>query len=57
MCKIMEEIKSEGVRQEKYQIAINLLKMGIASDEQISQATGLTIEEVQALSAMVKTSA
>ena len=57
MCKIMEEIKSESVRQEKYQIAINLLKMGIASDEQISQATGLSIEEVQALSAMVKTSA
>lgn len=57
MCKIMEEIKSEGVRQEKYQIAMNLLKMGIASDEQISQATGLTIEEIQALSAMVKTSA
>lgn len=57
MCKIMEELTADRERQTKYQIALNLLKMGIASDEQIVQATGLTIEEVQALAAMVKTSA
>ena len=57
MCKIMEEISADREKQKTYRIAMNLLKMGIASDEQIAQATGLTVEEVQALAAMVKTSA
>jgi hypothetical protein len=57
MCKIMEEIGADRERQGKIQVAINLLKMGIASDEQISLATGFTIEEIQALAALVKTTA
>ena len=53
----MEEIGADRERQGKIQVAINLLKMGIASDEQISLATGFTIEEIQALAALVKTTA
>lgn len=57
MCRIMEEISAENVRQEKYQIAMNLIRMGLGSLEDIAKATDLTVEEVQALEAMVKTSA
>ena len=56
MCKIMEEISADREKQKTYRIAMNLLKMGIASHKQIAQATGLTLEEVQALAAMIKTS-
>lgn len=57
MCKIMEEISSESVRQEKYQIAIRLIKMNILSVEDIAKATDLSVEDVQALVAMVKATA
>ena len=57
MCKIMEEIGADRERQGKIQVAINLLKMEIASDEQISLATGFTDEEIQTLAALVKTTA
>jgi predicted transposase YdaD len=57
MCRIMEEISSESVRQEKYQIAIRLIKMNILSVEDIAKATDLSIEDVQALVAMVKATA
>ena len=54
MCKIMDEISNERERQKAIQIAINLLKMEIASEEKIAQATGLSIDEINALSAMLK---
>lgn len=54
VCRIMDEISADRERQAKYKIALNFLKMGIASEEQIAQATGLTIDEVHALSAMLK---
>lgn len=57
MCKIMEEIKIDGIRQEKYQTAIRLIKMNILSVEDIAKATDLSIEDIQALIAMVKASA
>lgn len=57
MCKIMEEISGERERQKAIQIAVNLLKMQIASEEQISQATGLSVDEIKALSVMLKSPA
>ena len=57
MCKIMEEIGAERERQERYQIAIRLIKMDILSVEDIAKATDLSIEDVQALVAMVKATA
>ena len=57
MCKIMEEIGAERERQERYQIAIRLIKMALLSVEDIAKATDLSIEDVQALAAMVKATA
>jgi len=54
MCEIMDEISAERERQAKYQIALSILKMDIASDEQISQATGLTVEDIKAFAAILK---
>ncbi len=50
----MDEISAERERKAKYQIALSLLKIDIASDEQISQATGLTVEDIKALAAILK---
>ena len=57
MCKIMEEISDEHIRQEKYQTAIRLIKMNLLSAEDIAKATDLSLEDVQALVAMVKATA
>ncbi|WP_207646282.1 hypothetical protein [Ruminococcus albus] len=53
----MEEIGAERERQERYQIAIRLIKMDLLSVEDIAKATDLSIEDVQALAAMVKATA
>jgi predicted transposase/invertase (TIGR01784 family) len=42
------EGKAEGVQETVRRVAVNMLKMGIAS-EQVSAATGLTVEQVQKL--------
>lgn len=55
--KIMEEISSENVRQEQYQIAMELIKMGLLTEEQIAKATHLTLDVIKALEAMVKATA
>ncbi len=57
VCKIMEEISNESVRQEKYQTALRLIKMNLLSVEDIAKATDLSVEDVQALTAMVKATA
>lgn len=57
VCKIMEEICDERERQGKYQIALRLIKMNILSIEDIAKATDLSIEDIQALVAMVKATA
>ena len=57
VCKIMEEISAERERQTQYHIAIELIKMGLLTDEQIAQATHLTLDTIKALEAMVKATA
>lgn len=44
-----EEGREEGRRENKYQTATTLIKMGLLSYENISVATGLTVEEIENL--------
>ena len=44
-----EEGRQEGEQRRAEQTARNLIKLGVLSDEQIAQATGLTMEDVEAL--------
>lgn len=57
MCKIMEESNREAVKQNSYRIAMNFIRMGVGTEEDIAKATNLTLEEVQALAEIVKASA
>ena len=50
MCKAMEE----RVKAEKINIAISLLKLGTISREEIANATGLSLETVNALAEELK---
>ena len=45
----VEKARYEGARNNALQNARNLLEMKLLSIEQIAQATGLSIEEVQSL--------
>ena len=54
MCKIMEEREEERVKNEKIIIAANLLKLGSISREEIANATGLSLETVNALAEELK---
>ena len=49
MCEAMEKIKNEAETLKAYEIALSLLDMGIATHEQIAQATGLSLEDVEEL--------
>lgn len=57
MCQIMEESNKEAVRQNLYQVAMNLIRMGMGTEEDIAKATNLTLEEIQQLAKIVKASA
>ncbi len=57
MCQIMEESNREAARQRTYQIAMNLIRMGVLADKDIAKATNLTLGEVQELAKIVKASA
>lgn len=57
MCQIMEESCKEYAKQKAYQIAMNLIRMGVLSEEDIAKATNLMLEEVKELAKIVKTSA
>ena len=54
MCKIMEEREEERVKNERIIIAANLLKIGTISREEIANATGLSLETVNALAEELK---
>ena len=54
MCKIMEEREEERVKNEKIIIAANLLKLGSISKEEIANATGLSLETINALAEELK---
>ena len=49
MCKIMEDMRNEAVVARNREVARNLLKIGKLSVEDIALATGLTVDEVEAL--------
>lgn len=51
-----ERGRAEGIFETKKENALNLLKMNVLSVEQISQAVGLSLDEVQKLAAIQKTS-
>ena len=51
MCKAIEDMREERTKE----IAWQLLTMGMGTPEQIAQATGLTLEEVQELAKQVQT--
>ncbi len=50
MCKVMEE----RVNDERIRIAVNLLKIGILSNEKIAEATDLSIEVINELEEKLK---
>ena len=49
--KAREEGKEEGERAKALSTARNMLEMGLGTPEQIAQATGLTLENVEKLAA------
>ena len=56
MCKAIEDMRTEAKKESQLGIAMQLLAMGVLTEEQIAQATGLTLEEVQELAKEVQTS-
>ena len=50
MCKVMED----RVNDERIEIAVKLLKIGILTNEQIAEATGLTVERVKEIEASME---
>ncbi len=53
MCKIMEEISGESVRQEKIKTAVRMLADGSLTMEQIAKFTELPIETIKALASQL----
>lgn len=58
MCKAIEDMRTEAAAQAEWgkavKIAMQLLTMRVLTEEQIAQATGLTLEEVQAFAQEVQ---
>lgn len=50
MCKAFADMKEEGIREERIRLAEKMLKRGIMTVEEISEDTGLSAEEIQAIS-------
>ena len=49
MCRIMEEVREESVREAKIEIAQKMLNTGKMSYEEISEFVDLPVEEIKAL--------
>ena len=49
MCKMLEDMRNETERESARKTAKRFLKMGKLSHEEISDGTGLPLEEVKAL--------
>lgn len=49
MCKAMEEMRNEAVKEERVEVARQLLESGKLSYEEIAKIAKMTIEEVKAL--------
>ena len=61
MCEAIERMRNEAAEQasknKAIEIALKLLMMGVNTPEQIAEASGLSLEEVQALAAQAQTPA
>jgi predicted HTH domain antitoxin len=57
MCRAIEDMRNEAETIKSIKIAIEFIKMGNVSYEEIARACGLTLEEVQELAAEVNTPA
>jgi predicted HTH domain antitoxin len=57
MCKAIEDMRNEAETIKSIKIAIEFIKMGNVSYEEIARGCGLTLEEVQELAAEVNTPA
>lgn len=59
MCKAIEDMRNEAAKQAAWQkateTAMKLIAMGVGTPEQVAQATGLTLDEVQELAKEVQT--
>lgn len=53
MCKAIEDMRNEAEKLKSYQIALNLLKRGKETFEEIAEDSGLTLEEVTELAAQI----
>ena len=53
MCKIMDEISADREKQRAIRIAINLIKRGRDTAQEIAEITGLTVEEVAQLAVQI----
>ena len=49
LCKAMEEMRNEAVKEERVEVARQLLELGKLSYEEIAKIAKMTIEEVKAL--------
>lgn len=49
MCKAMEEMRNEAVKEERVEVARQLLELGKLSYKEIAKIAKMTIEEVKAL--------
>ena len=49
MCKVMEDVRNEIAEQTKMESAMNLIKLGKLSIEEIADSIGLSIEKVAEL--------
>ena len=57
MCKAIEENNKRIIKNNKIEIAVNLIRMGMGSYDNIAEATGLTVEEVEKLAETLNHSA
>jgi uncharacterized protein YdbL (DUF1318 family) len=57
MCKAIEENNKRIIRNNKIEIAVNFIRLGKNSYDEIAEATGLTVEEVEKLAETLNHSA
>ena len=47
---MIESAYDEGIEKGKFEVAANMLRMGLLTADQIAQATGLSADEIRRLS-------
>ena len=47
---MIESAYDEGIEKGKFEVAANMLRMGLLTADQIAQATGLSVDEIRRLS-------